>query len=253
MGKGRLEGKVAVVTGGAKGQGAGVARAFARQGARLGLLDVLDREGERLARELEDSGAQAAYIHCDVSIEDDVKAALDATAERFGGIDVLYNNAAVLSFAGKVADLPVESFDRTVAVNLRGSFLCSKYALPYLTAGGGSIINIGSHGAFQASAVGIADYACTKGALVTLTYYLAAEYGPEGVRANCIAPGPIPTDLTDIFLGSEEGRAMAAAMIPLGRVGEIEDVARAAVFLASDDAAWISGAVLRVDGGIVVQ
>ena len=147
-----------------------------------------------------------------------------------------------------------EDWDRTIAVNLRGPFLCAKHALPHLVRrGGGVIINVSSHGAFQASPTGIADYAVAKGGLVTLTYYLASEYGADNVRANCIAPGPVPTDLNRPFLGTPEGRAMTAAFIPLGRVGEIDDVAWAAVFLASDEARWITGAVLRVDGGIVVQ
>ncbi len=147
-----------------------------------------------------------------------------------------------------------EDWDRTIAVNLRGPFLCAKHVLPHLVRrGGGVIINVSSHGAFQASPTGIADYAVAKGGLVTLTYYLASEYGADNVRANCIAPGPVPTDLNRPFLGTPEGRAMTAAFIPLGRVGEIDDVAWAAVFLASDEARWITGAVLRVDGGIVVQ
>ena len=115
------------------------------------------------------------------------------------------------------------------------------------------IVNVSSHGAFQASPTGIADYAVAKGGLVTLTYYLASEYGADDARANCIAPGPVPTDLNRPFLGTPEGRAMTASFIPLGRVGQINGVARAALFLASDEARWITGAVLRVDGGIVVQ
>ena len=158
--------------------------------------------------------------------------------------------------AGRRSDLRAEDWDRTIAVNLRGPFLCAKHALPHLVRRGGGVIinvNVSSHGAFQASPTGIADYAVAKGGLVTLTYYRASEYGADNVRANCIAPGPVPTDLNRPFLGTPEGRAMTAAFIPLGRVGEIDDVARAAVFLASDEARWITGAVLRVDGGIVVQ
>lgn len=175
-------------------------------------------------------------------------------AAAFGGLDVLYNNAAIIAYGRKIADLRAEDWDRTIAVNLRGPFLCAKHALPHLVRrGSGVIINVSSHGAFQASPTGIADYAVAKGGLVTLTYYLASEYGADNVRANCIAPGPVPTDLNRPFLGTPEGRALTAAFIPLGRVGEIDDVARAAVFLASDEARWITGAVLRVDGGIVVQ
>ncbi|HYY05698.1 MAG TPA: SDR family oxidoreductase [Candidatus Limnocylindria bacterium] len=246
---GRLAGKVAVVTGGAKGQGEGVARRFAAEGARVAVLDVLDEPGARVAAEI-----GGRFFHCDVADEEQVAAAIDGTVVALGGLDVLYNNAAIIAYGRKVAELRAEDWDRTIAVNLRGPFLCAKHALPHLVRrGGGVIINVSSHGAFQASPTGIADYAVAKGGLVTLTYYLASEYGADNVRANCIAPGPVPTDLNRPFLGTPEGRAMTAAFIPLGRVGEIDDVARAAVFLASDEARWITGAVLRVDGGIVVQ
>lgn len=248
---GRLDGRVAVITGAARGVGAGVARRFVAEGARVALLDVLDAPGAALAAEL---GAAARYAHCDVADEAQVAAAIDDAARHFGGLDVLYNNAAVIGYGRRIADLPAAEWDRTMAVNLRGPFLCAKYALPHLVArGGGSIINVSSHGAFQASPTGIADYAVAKGGLVTLTYYLASEYGAEQVRANCLAPGPVPTDLNAPFLGHEEGRAQTAMWIPLGRVGAIDDIASAAVFLASDEARWITGAVLRVDGGMVVQ
>ena len=251
MPEGRLAGKIAVITGAAKGQGEGVARRFAAEGARLALLDVLDQPGQALAAEL---GETARYFHCDVAEEQQVAAAIDAAAAAFGGLDILYNNAAIIAYGRRIADLRSEEWDRTIAVNLRGPFLCAKYALPHLIArGGGAIINVSSHGAFQASPTGVSDYAVAKGGLVTLTYYLASEYGNERVRANCIAPGPVPTDLNRMFLGTEEGRAQTALWIPLGRVGSIEDIASAAVFLASDEARWISGAVLRVDGGIVIQ
>ena len=248
---GRLDGKVAIVTGAARGQGEGVARAFVAEGARVALLDVLDDLGSSVAASL---GPAARYFHCDISREDDVRAAVDGTVTHFGKLDVLYNNAAVITYGNRIADMPVEQWDRTMAINLRGPFLCAKHALPHLIAqGGGAIIIVSSHGAFQAAPVGVADYATAKGGLVTLTYYLASEYGSQHVRTNCIAPGPVPTALNEPFLGSEEGRAMTAAFIPLGTVGAIEDVARAAVFLASDEAKWITGAVLRVDGGMVIQ
>jgi len=247
----RLTGKIAVITGAAKGQGEGVARRFVREGARVALLDVLDEQGRALEGEL---GNAARYFHCDVADEEQVATAIDATAAQFGGLDILYNNAAIIAYGRRIADLRSEEWDRTIAVNLRGPFLCAKYALPHLIArGGGVIINVSSHGAFQASPTGVADYAVAKGGLVTLTYYLASEYGNDRVRANCLAPGPVPTDLNKMFLGTEEGRAQTALWIPLGRVGDIEDIASAAVFLASDEARWISGAVLRVDGGIVIQ
>src|SRR5215470_5596856 len=253
MAGGRLAGKAAVITGAAKGQGEGVARRFVAEGARVALLDVLDDAGHALAAEL-GGGSQARFFHCDVAEERDVAAAIDGAAQAFGGLDILYNNAAIIAYGRRIAELSSADWDRTIAVNLRGPFLCSKYALPHLIArGGGAIINVSSHGAFQASPTGVADYAVAKGGLVTLTYYLASEYGNDRVRANCLAPGPVPTDLNRMFLGTEEGRAQTALWIPLGRVGAIDDIANAAVFLASDEAQWISGAVLRVDGGIVIQ
>jgi len=231
-----------------------VARRFAAEGARVALLDVLDDAGKRAAEAIGRAGGEAIFLHCDVSRQGDVASAVEDSVERFGGLDILYNNAAVVTYGRKVADLSVEDWDRTIGINLRGPFLCSKYALPHLIArGGGSIINVSSHGAFQASPTGIADYGASKGGVVVLTYYLASEYGPQNVRANCIAPGPIPTDLNAPFLGNEAGRRATAAMIPMKRVGAIEDIANAAVFLASDESKWITGAVLRVDGGIVIQ
>jgi NAD(P)-dependent dehydrogenase (short-subunit alcohol dehydrogenase family) len=251
---GRLEAKSAVVTGAARGQGAAVAREFAREGAAVALLDVLDEQGEAVSREIAEAGGRARYLHCDLTREDEVRRAIDGAAAAAGGLDVLYNNAAVIAYFRKIGDLPAEEWDRTMAVNLRGAFLCAKYALPHLVArGGGVILNVSSHGAVQASPIGCADYAVAKGGLITLTYYLASEYGAQNVRANCILPGPVPTDLNAAFLASPEGRAACAQMIPLGRVGVLSDVARAAVFLASDEAKWITGATLRVDGGIVVQ
>jgi NAD(P)-dependent dehydrogenase (short-subunit alcohol dehydrogenase family) len=253
MAGGRLAGTAAVITGAAKGQGEAVARRFVAEGARVALLDVLDGPGEALAAEI-GSGGAARYFHCDVADEAAVAAAIGGAAAAFGGLDILYNNAAIIAYGRRIADLRSEEWDRTIAVNLRGPFLCAKYALPHLIArGGGAIINVSSHGAFQASPTGVADYAVAKGGLVTLTYYLASEYGSEHIRANCIAPGPVPTDLNRMFLGTEEGRAQTALWIPLGRVGALEDIASAAVFLVSDEASWISGAVLRVDGGIVIQ
>lgn len=244
---------MALVTGAARGQGAAVSRRFAAEGARVALLDVLD-EAKQVAEEIGSSGGEVIFLRCDVSRESDVAGAVEETVTRFGGLDIVYNNAAVVTYGRKIAELPAADWERTIAINLTGPFLCAKHALPHLVdRGGGAIINVSSHGAFQASPTGIADYGASKGGLVTLTHYIASEYGPEGVRANCIVPGPVPTDLNAPFLGTEAGRKATAAIIPLRKVGSLEDIASAAVFLASDEARWITGAELRVDGGIVVQ
>jgi NAD(P)-dependent dehydrogenase (short-subunit alcohol dehydrogenase family) len=136
-----------------------------------------------------------------------------AAVDAYGGLDVLYNNAAVIAYGRKIAELPTADWERTLAINLTGPFLCATHAIPHLERrGGGAIINVSSHGAFQASPVGIADYGTAKGGLVTLTYYLASEYGGVGIRANCIAPGPVPTDLNSPFLATEAGRRLTAQM-----------------------------------------
>jgi NAD(P)-dependent dehydrogenase (short-subunit alcohol dehydrogenase family) len=250
----RLAGKVAIVTGAAKGQGAAVAARFAAEGARTALFDVLDEQGKTTAESIAREGGHCFYAHCDVSCESDVAAAISEVVARWGGLDVLYNNAAIIRYGRKIAELPVEEWDRTLGVNLRGPFLCAKHALPHLIArGGASIVNVSSHGAYQASPTGIADYGVSKGGVLALTAYLASEYGPQKVRANSIAPGPVPTDLNAQFLQNEAGRRATEAMIPLRSVGSLDDIASAAVFLASDESKWITGAVLRVDGGIVIQ
>jgi NAD(P)-dependent dehydrogenase (short-subunit alcohol dehydrogenase family) len=250
----RLAGKVAIVTGAAKGQGAAVAARFAAEGARTALFDVLDEAGVATCDAIARAGGQCVFAHCDVSRESDVAAAISEVIARWGALDVLYNNAAIIRYGRKIAELPVEEWDSTLGVNLRGPFLCAKHALPHLIArGGGSIVNVSSHGAYQASPTGIADYGVSKGGVLALTAYLASEYGPQKVRANSIAPGPVPTDLNAQFLRNEAGRRATEAMIPLRSVGSTDDIANAALFLASDESKWITGAVLRVDGGIVIQ
>jgi len=251
---GRLDGKVALVTGAAKGQGEGVAMAFAREGASVALLDVLDDRGKTVTAAIAKRGGKARYFSCDVSDARAVERTVDAAAAAFGGLDIVYNNAAVCFFGQRVGDLDIARWDRVMAINLRGPFVCTKFAIPHLLKrGGGVVLNVSSHGAVQASPTGLADYASAKGGLLSFTYYVASEYGRDHIRCNCLMPGPIPTDLNAQFLGTPEGRQMTEMFIPLGRVGEVADIAEAAVFLASDDAKWITGAVLRVDGGMVIQ
>jgi NAD(P)-dependent dehydrogenase (short-subunit alcohol dehydrogenase family) len=254
MTAGRLAGKVALVTGAAKGQGEAVARRFAAEGAAVALVDVLAERGVAVADDIARGGGRARFFACDLADAGAVERAVGEAVSAFDGLDVVYNNAAVIAYFRKIAELDVAEWDRTMAVNLRGAFVCAKYALPHLVArGGGAIVNVSSHGAVQASPMGIADYAVAKGGLLTFTYYLASEYGREGIRANCIMPGPVPTDLNSLFLEDPGTRKACESIIPLGRVGSVDDIASAAVFLASDEARWITGAVLRVDGGIVVQ
>lgn len=249
----KLDGKVALITGAAKGQGAAAARLFAEEGARVVLADVLDAEGEAVAAGIRAGGGAALYRHCDVAREDDVRTCVAAAVERFGALHVLYNNAGIVRYGRPIVALEAADWDRVLAVNLRGPFLCAKHAAPHLmAAGGGSIINVSSHGAYQASQVGIADYGASKGGIISLTLYMAAEFGAHGVRANVICPGPIRTDFNAQFLGDPQMLEMTKQMIPLHRVGEALDVARMALFLASDDAAFVTGGIFKVDGGITI-
>jgi NAD(P)-dependent dehydrogenase (short-subunit alcohol dehydrogenase family) len=249
----RLAGKTAIVTGGAKGQGAAAVRLFAREGARVLLADLLDDEGEKTAKDVRAEGGEALYRHCDVSREDDVRAMVAAAVESFGGVDVLYNNAGIVRYGRPIVTLEVEDWDRVLAVNLRGTFLCAKHAAPHMmTRGGGSIVNVSSHGAYQASQVGIADYGASKGGIITLTLYMAAEFGAHGIRANVICPGPIRTDFNAVFLDDPAMMEMTRQMIPLHRVGDVMDVARMALFLASDEAKFVTGGIFKVDGGITI-
>jgi NAD(P)-dependent dehydrogenase (short-subunit alcohol dehydrogenase family) len=212
-----------------------VARRFVAEGARVALLDVLDEPG---AASPPSSAPPRATSIATSARRSRSRARVDGATRHFGGLDVLYNNAAVIAYGRRIADMPTAEWDRTLSVNLRGPFLCAKYSLPHLVdRGGGVIINVSRMAPSRPRRPASPTTPSPRAGLVTLTYYLASEYGHEQVRANCIAPGPVPTDLNAPFLGTEEGRAQTAMWIPLGRVGAIEDVAHAAVFLASDESA----------------
>jgi NAD(P)-dependent dehydrogenase (short-subunit alcohol dehydrogenase family) len=239
----RMKNKFVVVTGGASGIGAACCRLFAREGARVAVLDR-DEQGARLLRD--EIGGSAAAFRIDVAVEDDVREGMSAIAAEFGRIDVLVNNAgiAVRCPAGELSDA---DWQRVMDVNLRGAFLCSKHALPHLHPGG-SIIHM-------SSVVGItgtrnrAVYSASKGGLVALTRNMAMDYAGKGIRVNCICPGFVRTPFTAKLFSDEDRRNKLQALHPLGRLGEPDDVANAVLFLASDEASWITGIALPVDGG----
>ena len=247
---GRLFGKKAIVTGGGRGIGRAIAVAFAAEGADVAVVDVLDeREGGAVVGEIEGYGRRVLYRRADVADEAEVQGMVDGVLGAFGRVDVLVNNAGVLSQV-PLARMPVEEWDRVLAVNLRGTFLCSRFVLPHmLERGEGRIINVSSQ-LGQSGAAGLCHYSASKGGVIAFTRALAREAAPRGVLVNAIAPGPIKTGIMPPG-DKEEDRAREAAL-PIGRFGEVEEVAPTAVFLASDDASYYVGQTLGPNGGDVM-
>uniref|UniRef100_A0A7C3A9F0 SDR family oxidoreductase n=1 Tax=Thermorudis sp. TaxID=1969470 RepID=A0A7C3A9F0_9BACT len=250
---GRLGGKVALITGAASGIGAASARLFAAEGARLMLVDVNCRALTPLVEDLERSGAQVISSQADVAKPTEVAAAIDATIAKFGHLHVLFANAGI-SGRGLAPEMPIEEFDRIMEVNVRGAFLCARYAIPHIArAGGGSIIFTASELALVGSPGGAA-YCASKAALLGMARALALDHGKQGIRVNCLCPGAVDTPLLwssaeRLGISVDEYRAEIISRMPLGRIGQPEEIARAALFLASDDSSFMTGTALVVDGG----
>ncbi|HEV3505430.1 MAG TPA: SDR family NAD(P)-dependent oxidoreductase [Actinomycetes bacterium] len=253
---GRVEGKVAVVTGGASGIGRATARALAAEGARVGIADVDEAGGERVAAGIRDAGGDAFFRRTDVRSLAEVEAVLAEAVDRHGRLDVLVNNAAI-SVAGSAGEMAEEDWARVIDVNLSGVWRGLRAAIPRMLAqGGGSIVNLSSVQA-HVGFLGWSGYAASKGGIDALTRQAAVEYARAGIRVNAIVPGTIMTEMNEaIMRESADGDAVMAgwvAMHPMGRIGQPEEVAAAIVFLASDEASFITGELLRVDGGLVVK
>lgn len=248
----RLANKVAIITGSASGMGQMAAEIFAREGACVVIADVAIEAGEAAAEQIRSAGGQAIFVRANVAREAEVKRLIDTTIEEFGHIDILYNNAGIMpDDDGSVVDLSETSWDRIMDVNLKGTFLCSKYTLPHMVRQGhGSIINIASFVAFLGCTVPQDAYTASKGGLLALTKSFAVQYGRQGVRCNAICPGPIETPLLRTLWLSEEARNLRLNRIPLARFGTPEDIVYMALYLASDESSWTTGAWLTVDGGI---
>jgi NAD(P)-dependent dehydrogenase (short-subunit alcohol dehydrogenase family) len=253
---GRVEGKVAVVTGAASGIGRATALALATEGARVGIADVDEAGGEAVAARIREAGGEAFYRRTDVRSMAAVEAVLAEAADRHGRLDVLVNDAAV-SVPGSAGEMAEEDWARVIDVNLSGVWRGMRAAIPRMLAqGGGSIVNLSSVQA-HVGFLGWAGYAASKGGIDALTRQAAVEYAPRGIRVNAIVPGTIRTEMNErIMRESPDPDAVMAgwlAMHPMGRIGEPEEVAAAIVFLASDEASFITGELLRVDGGLVVK
>jgi NAD(P)-dependent dehydrogenase (short-subunit alcohol dehydrogenase family) len=252
----RLDGKVCFVTGGASGMGRVAAAMFCAQGARVAVADVNAEACETAAAAARQRAAGAGDAHavpCDVTRDSEVQKAIAATVERFGGLHVLYNNAGIMMAEDRsVVDTDEWVWDRTLAVNLKGIYLCCKHGIPeMIRSGGGSVINIASFVALVGCSVPQDAYTASKGAVIALTKSLAVQFAPQGVRSNAICPGPIETPLlTNWLLADPEAKRVRLARNPTGRFGRPEDIVNAGIFLASDESAWTNGAVFVVDGGI---
>ena len=248
----RLEGKVALITGGSRGQGAAEARLFAREGAAVVIADVLEEEGKQLEAEINETGGRALFVRLDVTSEPDWQQCIADTVERFGKLDVLINNAGIYSRT-MIEDTTVDEWERVMSVNTTGVFLGTKHAIPEMRkAGGGSIVNISSIAGLIGSPRGGA-YTTSKGGVRLFTKSTAIQHAEEGIRANSIHPGPIDTDMIADRLDTPEGLAESLERVPLGRVGTVDDVAYGALFLASDEASYMTGSELVIDGGVVAQ
>jgi NAD(P)-dependent dehydrogenase (short-subunit alcohol dehydrogenase family) len=247
----RLKNKVAIITGAAGGIGSEMARLFAQHGARLVMNDVATHAGQTLAAEIRAQGGEAVFLPGDVSHSTQVQSLMAATAERYGGIDILVNNAIFAEGDTTIEALDEAVFDRTIAVCLKGPFLCTKAAIPYMKArGGGSIVTLSSVNALFG--FGETAYTAAKGGLISMMRLVAAEYGEYNIRSNIICPGTIETktcmDYWDRF---PEGFAKLKAMYPLGRIGKPAEVAHMALFLASEESSFVTGSVQVIDGGLL--
>jgi NAD(P)-dependent dehydrogenase (short-subunit alcohol dehydrogenase family) len=245
----RLEGKVALISGGARGQGAVEARMFAEEGASVVIGDILDDQGRQTEAELQELGYNVTYVHLDVTSESDWESAVQSAVGTYGKLDVLLNNAGIL-IRKNIEETTVEDWDRIFSVNAKGVFLGTKAALPAMReAGGGSIINISSTAGLVGSPNGSASYTATKGAVRLFTKSTAIQHAREGIRCNSIHPGPIETDMIADTLNDPANMALRMQRLPLGRVGKPSEIAYGAIYLASDESSFVTGSEVVIDGG----
>ena len=249
---GRLDGKVALITGGASGMGMVASELFASEGAKVVLTDVADDAGEQVAEKIRADGGEATFVHADVSSESDAKAMVAAAISSYGSLTVLYNNAGVmLADDGSVHSTDESIWDTTLGINVKGVAHGCKYGIPaMIESGGGSVINVASFVAWMGAATSQTAYTASKGAVLAMTREMAVEYARKGVRCNALCPGPIETRLLLALLSDEQKKQRRFVHIPMGRLGRAEELAKAALFLASDDSSYMTGASLVVDGGI---
>jgi len=248
---GRLANKIALITGAAGGIGSEMARLFASEGAAVAITDIKQESAENVAAQIENGGGRAVAVAGDITRAAEVERIFARTTEEFGGLDILVNNAVDVTGDTTLSDLTEEAFDRVIAIGLKAPYLCSRRALPLFQArGGGNIVTISSVNALFG--FGHTAYTAAKGGLISMMRLVAAEYGDQNIRSNLICPGTIETATSmGVWEANPEGYSKLKAMYPMGRIGKPLDVANCALFLASDEAAFVTGSVYVVDGGIL--
>ena len=250
---GRLDDKVALITGGARGQGAVETRLFVKEGARVVFGDVLDDEGRKVEAEVQETGGDATYVHLDVTSYDSWLHAIELAETRYGKLDILINNAAIIQVLS-LEETTGEIWDRIMEVNAKGVFLGTKYAIPAMRrAGGGSIVNISSVEGIVGRKHTTPAYGSSKGAIRVFSKATAVQYAVENIRCNSVHPGPIDTPMLRSVLPEAASRERMSNEVPLGRMGTSEEVAYGVLYLASDEASWVTGIELIIDGGITAQ
>ena len=248
---GRLDGKVAIISGGARGQGEVEAGLFAKEGAKVVFGDILDEEGKQVEAAIRQAGGEATYVHLDVTQEADWQQAVAIAVSTYGKLDILVNNAGILR-RGSIEETTKELWDTILAVNATGVFLGTKYAIPEMRkAGGGSIVNISSISGMVA--LGGPAYNASKGAVRVFTKVTAVHHADDNIRCNSIHPGPVRTPMTESTYSDPEMLERRLRDMPLGRLGTSEDIAYGVLYLASDEAAYVTGAELVIDGGYTAQ
>jgi cyclopentanol dehydrogenase len=250
---GRLDGKVALISGGARGQGAAEARMFTRDGAKVVFGDILDAEGRQVEAEIRAAGGEATYVHLDVTSEDAWRAAVDTAEKAYGKLNVLVNNAGIY-IRKRIEETTEDDLDQILAVNVKGVFLGVKHAIPAMRrAGGGSIINISSTAGLVGNLYGSPSYTSTKGAVRLFTKSTAVQHAKDNIRCNSVHPGPIQTDMLDAAMGPAEERSERMSRVPLGHIGTVDDIAYGVLYLASDESSFVTGSELVIDGGSTAQ
>ena len=244
---GRLEGKVAAITGGASGIGRETARRFAEEGAKVCIADLADEPGRETANEID-----GLYIHADVTNPDDVQNMYREAAERFGGLDVLFNNAGIAPpDDDSILETEMDAWDRVQNVNLKSVYLCCKYGIPHLLERGGSVINTASFVAVMGAATSQISYTASKGGVLAMSRELGVQFARQGVRVNAICPGPVNTPLLqELFAKDPEKAARRLVHLPMGRFAEAIEIANGALFLASDESSYVTASTFLVDGGL---
>jgi len=251
---GKLDGKVALISGGARGQGAAEAETFAREGARVVFGDIRDVEGQKVEAGIRAAGGEAIYVHLDVTDEIHWQDAVETAVTRYGKLDILVNNAAIVIPRVPIEERTADEWDRVMAVNAKGVFLGTKYAIPAMRrAGGGSIVNISSVAGIGQSLHQEPAYAASKGAIRIFTKVTASQHAKDRIRCNSVHPGPVDTEMFHSAFRDREAMERRLQRVPLRRMGTVPEIVSAVLYLASDDSSYMTGSEMVIDGGALAQ